>query len=313
MNNNDLTTSLIPRISSHLGHHLRHGRMEGAITFCQQGCGCNKCMGTCADVLEEYITPVAESTTRVICCLGSPLALPLIYCFDADPHTHETSGWNVTVTQAPKKAPFVCCINTLCMPCGQFYIRKHVILNGDMTQYKLWQKKHDGKYCLAKYCKDGPCTIEGGTHGEENCPNVFLCAEVTCLGCGICSPCCAFDVHRDIMKEELSLGTDPTEARFEKCQGFFGELMSCAACSAWHLRIVACCLGNIATESEGAQELTGEARRLSHACGRLSRVCFRGLVSVRIMLIGCMSSQMVHEHRVNAVSEAPQQQQVMRD
>mmetsp|Transcript_7334 Transcript_7334/g.9103 ORF Transcript_7334/g.9103 Transcript_7334/m.9103 type:complete len:219 (-) Transcript_7334:1547-2203(-) len=206
--------------------------------------------------------------------------------------------------QAPLKAPLVCCTNSLCMPCGQFYMRKYVILNGDMSKYKLWQGRHDGPRFLAKYCQGAPCTIEAGTHGEQNCPNAFLCAEVTCLGCGLCSPCCAFDVNRDIMKEEHSLGTDPVEARFEKCQGFFGELMSCAACSACFLRCFACTLGNIAVDSIGAQELSGEAHRLSTACARLSRICFHGMVSVKILAIGCMSSQMVHEHRVH-LSSAP--------
>ncbi len=271
--------------------------------FCQQGCGCNACMGQCADAL-EFVTPVAEASAKALCCLGSPLAFPFIFCFDPDPHTHESSGWQLTMMQAPLYAPFVCCASTICMPCGQYYMRKHVILNGDMTRYKLWQGKHDGPHFLAKYCPGAPFTIEAGTHGEQSCPNAFLCAEVTCLGCGICSPCCAFDVNRSIMKEELSLGTDPTEARVKKCQGFFGELMSCAACSACWLRCFACCLGNIATESLGAQELSGEAHRLSSACARLSRICLNGMVSVQILAIGCMSSQMVHEHRVN-LSSAP--------
>lgn len=50
-----------------------------AMEFCQEGCGCNTCMGQCADIL-ELITPVAETSAQVICCLGSPLAFPLIFC-----------------------------------------------------------------------------------------------------------------------------------------------------------------------------------------------------------------------------------------
>uniref|UniRef100_A0A7S3V5Q2 Uncharacterized protein n=1 Tax=Chaetoceros debilis TaxID=122233 RepID=A0A7S3V5Q2_9STRA len=264
--------------------------------FCQEGCGCNECMGRCADVL-ECITPIAESSAKLICCLGSPLAFPLIFCFDSDPHTHESSGWNITMMQTPSKASLACCLSTICVPCGQFYVRKYAVLNGDMSKYKLWQGKHDGPHCLANYCKGAPCTIESGSYGEQKCPNAFLCAEVTCLGCGLCSPCCAFDVSRDMMKEERGLGTDPVEARFDKCQGFFGELMGCAACAACQLRILSCCLGSIATESEGAQELSGEARRLSSACARLSQICFRGLISVKIIAMGCMSAQMVHEQK----------------
>ncbi len=287
--------------------------MDETLTFFRQGCGCNKCMGTCADIL-EFITPFAESSARVIWCLGSPLAFPLIFCFDADPHTLESSGWNVTMIQASLRAPLICCANTMCMPCGQFYIRKYTILNGDMTRYKLWQGRHDGPHLLANYCKGAPCTIEAGTHGEQNCPNAFLCAEVTCLGCGMCSPCCAFDVNRAIMKEERSLGTDPVEARFDKCQGFFGQIMGCAACTACYLRCGACCLSCIATESQAAQDLSVEARRLSSACARLSHICFKGLISVRIMAIGCMSSQMVHEHRVNPdILSAPKHQTILRD
>ena len=285
--------------------------MEEAVDFCRGGCGCDGCMGTCADGL-ECITPAAEFSARVLCCLGSPVAFPIIsFCFSPDPHTLQSSGWDVGMLSAPSKTPFICCLNTICMPCGQFHMRKHVILKGDMSKYKLWQGRHDGDYCLASICKGAPCTIEAGTHGEQNCPNACLCAEVTCLGCGLCSACCAFDVNRDIMKEEYSLGVDPVEARFEKCQGFFGELMSCAACASCVLGCGACCIGNIATESEGAQELSGEARRLSVACARLSQICFRGLVSVQIMAIGCMSSQMVHQYRTVEAS-APKSNEMQR-
>lgn len=280
--------------------------MEEIGDFCQGGCACNTCMATCADGL-ECITPVAEQSARILCCLGSPLAFPIIFCFDPDPHTQESSGWNVGMMQAPSKAPVICCFNTLCMPCGQFHMRKYVILDGDMSKYKLWQGKHDGDHFLARFCKGAPFTIEAGTHGEQKCPHLCLCAEVSCLGCGLCSPCCAFYVNREIMMEQRSLDIDPVEARFDKCQGFFGELMACAACTSCCLNCFSCCLGNIATESAGAQELSEEARRLGNACGRLSRICFHGLVSVKIMAIGCMSSQMVHEYRHTEAMSAPKQ------
>ena len=285
--------------------------MDEAANFCQGGCGLNSCMGGCADAL-EVVTPVAETAAKVFWCLGSPLAFPIIFCFDSDPHTQESSGWDVGMMQAPMKAPLTCCMSTICVPCGQYYVRKHAVLNGDMTKYKLWQGRHDGPHCLAVHCPRAPITIEAGTYGEQKCPNLFLCAEVTCLG-GCFAPCCAFDVSRDIMKEERSLGIDPVEARFEKCQGFFGELMACAACTACCLRCSSCLLGCIATESDGAQELSGEARRLSSACYSLSRTCFRGMIAVQIMAIGCMSSQMIHEHRINDPNTVQEPKQLAMD
>ncbi len=327
----------------------------------------------------------AKCTTKLLCCLASPVLFPIVFCFDPDtgegsgdgdgdgdgdgeddgdgeggPDPDPSSysgGWNVSTIKAPLKAPCVCCasLSVICLPCGQFYIRKYIILDGDMSKYKLWQGRRDGPKFLAKYCPGRgvhvlvPFTIEAGSHGEDKCPNCCLCAEVTCLGCGICSPCAchSFTVNRDIMMEEYNLGMDPLERRFEKCQGFFGELLSCAACSSRHLYYFSCCLRNVAelelelesSESPSAAggqtgptstgptgptgrlgpageeselslpllHISEEANRLRRDCRVVRRICRYGMTSVKVVAIGCMSSQMVHEyrhrHRASLISE----------
>jgi hypothetical protein len=98
--------------------------------------------------------------------------------------------------------------------------------------------------CPARHCPGAPITIQSGTYGEDKCPNLFLCAEVTCLG-GCWSVCCTFDVNRRMIKTERNLGDDPTEVRVNKCIGFFSALASklcmigCCVCIS--SRLIGCC------------------------------------------------------------------------
>lgn len=257
-----------------------------------EGCGCDSCFSLCADCLEA-MSPFVESCASTIWCLGSPLAFPFVFCFDSDPHTNESSGWSISMLQAPFRRPLECCCATICLPCGQWHVRRKA-LGGDMGKYKLWQGYHDGPQCCARSCPGAPVTIRSGSYGEQECPNAFLCLEVWCLG-GVCSPFCAFDVSRRLMKDERGLDTDPTEARQEKCADFFGQIMSscwqmacCVGCSG-------CLVGLCAQESEGAQECSGEAGRASRACCSIARTLWRGIWATRLIAIGCMSAQMVHE------------------
>ena len=104
----------------------------------QEGCGLNPVFGACADGL-EVINPIMEYIADLIWCLGSPLAFPLIYCFEAPPETDPPGGgWQVPMIWTPLKLPICCCAFTVCAPCGQFYMRRR-LLDGDMTRYKLWQ------------------------------------------------------------------------------------------------------------------------------------------------------------------------------
>jgi hypothetical protein len=80
-----------------------------------------------------------EYIADLIWCFGSPLAFPLIFCFDeGDPTEPPGGGWEMAMIQTPCRKPIMCCAFTLLAPCGQFYIRRR-LLNGDMTKYKLWQ------------------------------------------------------------------------------------------------------------------------------------------------------------------------------
>jgi len=239
----------------------------------------------------EAVTPIVEWFADVIWICGSPLAFPLIFCFD--PETNETGGWQISMMQAPTRRPMECCAAMTCCPCGQWYLRRKA-LGGDMTKYKLWQGQHDGPQCMARRCPGAPITIQSGTYGEQNCPEAFLCAEVTCLA-GFWSICCAFDVTRRMMKEERGLGSDPTEIRQEKCVAFFANLAHQCCMMACCLQVCGCCVGCLAQDSEGAQEFSGAAGRASRACFQIVNTCWRGIYSVKAIAIGCMSAQMIHE------------------
>ena len=162
-----------------------------------EGCGCG---GSCAAVGEflDVFSPCFETAGTVLFALAGPWAFPLVFCFPAD--DADSSGWKVSVLQAPCVRPCSCCFASICMPCGQFEVRRRA-LGGDLGRYKLWQGYHDGPHCCAVVCPSMPITIEAGTYNEASCPALFLCCEVTCLG-GACSPCCAFDVSRRLMRDE---------------------------------------------------------------------------------------------------------------
>lgn len=208
----------------------------------------------------------------------------------------------------------MCCFSTICLPCGQFIVRRRA-LGGDMTRYRLWQGYHDGPHCLARYCNGAPITIQSGTYGEDRCPNFFLCLEVSVLG-GLCSSCCAFDVSRRLMKDERELGTDPTEARQEKCMEFTGGIANTISQWACCLQCAGCCVGCCAPDGEGAQECSAEARRASRACRDIAHTLYKGMWAIKIIAIGCMSSQMVHEDKYGRpvpLKDAPSSMKMDRD
>ena len=172
---------------SMVGHH-RHGGRNGLTNFVSNtvdqnccafwtnGCGLNPLFRTCAEVLEA-VTPVVEQFGNVIWIFGSPLAFPLVFCFSPDPHTKESSGYEISMCEAPCRRPITCCFATLCVPCAQWHARR-VVLQYDMSKYKLWQGYHDGPQCCARVCPKAPIIIRSGTYGEQKCPNLFLCLEV---------------------------------------------------------------------------------------------------------------------------------------
>lgn len=259
------------------------------------GCGLDGCFGLLADGLEA-INPIMESAADGIWLCGSPLAFPLVFFFDSGPETVPPGGgWQVPMMRTPLKNPVKCCFYTVCCPCGQWHLRRQ-LLNGDMSQYKLWQGYHDGPHCCARRCPGAPITIRAGTYGEEKCPNAFLCAEVLCLA-GFWSVCCSFDVNRRMIKAERNLLDDPTEVRVRNCIGFFSELMSKCWCLGFCVSCCSCLVGCCAPDSSGAQELSGEGRRAGSACIRCARTCWRGIWSVKTVAIGCMSAQMDVEIR----------------
>jgi hypothetical protein len=329
------------------------------------GCGLDGCFGQCADCLEA-VNPCMELVADSIWILGSPLAFPIVFCFNPDPENSEQSqgpggGWQLDMMGTPCRRPFVCCAATACPCAAQWYARRQA-LQGDMTRYKLWQGYHDGPQCLARRCPSAPITIESGTYGEQSCPHAFLCLEVTCLGC-IYSPCCAHDVTRRLVREERGLGKDPTEIRLDKCVGFFGRIMRyCCACAMYvfnftsfvnreerrerdgggkqqlrtnenvifpymsltvndslllllfsHVRrctwCCSCLIGVCASDSGGAQECSGEAGRASRACFSIARTLWRGIMSTKVIAMGCMVAQQHHE--LTAGPEAPPKQQKM--
>jgi len=254
------------------------------------GCGLNGCFGTCADGLEA-VTPGVETLASIIWIFGSPIAFPILFCFSAEPHTNETSGYEIDALHAPLYRPCGCCCTMT--PCGQWWLRRKV-LNNDMTNYKLWQGQHDGPQCCARRCPGSFITIEAGTYGEQDCPNLFLCLEVWVLA-GIWSSCCAFDVSRRVLRQERGLNLDPTEVRQSKCISFFGNIMHTCFQAGICCCLTSCCIGLCAPDSEGAQECSGEAGRASRACCSIATTLWRGIASTRIITMGCMSAQMIHE------------------
>mmetsp|Transcript_13949 Transcript_13949/g.33456 ORF Transcript_13949/g.33456 Transcript_13949/m.33456 type:complete len:370 (+) Transcript_13949:1572-2681(+) len=279
------------------------GGVEGAATeFLSNTCcecwtnGCGVCgngtFGVCADGLER-LNPVMEYIADLIWCLGSPLAFPLVFCFDApapeeiDPYN---GGWQVSMLESPVRRPLLCCVATSCPHCTQFYLRRQ-LLDNDMSKYKLWQGMHDGPHCCARRCEGAPITIKSGTYGESNCPNTFLAMEVCCLG-GLWSLCCSFGVNRRLIKQRHAyLKDDPTEIRVNKCIGFFSMLASKLCMLGCCVCITSRCIGCCASGSESAQECSSEGARAGNACRSCARTCWRGIWSVKFIAMGCMSSQ----------------------
>jgi hypothetical protein len=259
------------------------------------GCGLDGAFGAIANGLEA-INPCMEYIADCIWILGSPLAFPIVFLFPPagdDATIPPGGGWSMSMLQTPLRRPLHCCLYTLCAPCGQWYARREA-LGRDMTKYKLWQGQHDGPQCLARRCPGAPITIQSGTYGEQDCPNAFLCLEVSILG-GFCSICCAHNVTRRLIKDERNLTNDPTEERVDKCVAFFSQLahnfMMCGICLCCASCLVGCC----APGSDGAQECSGEAGRAGRACRSCAMTCWRGIWSVQIIAIGCMATQQDYE------------------
>ena len=75
---------------------------ENCPQFVQNGCGCDACCGHCADCLET-VTPLIEWISDLIWICGSPLAFPIIFCFD--PETTATGGWKISMLESPTRRP----------------------------------------------------------------------------------------------------------------------------------------------------------------------------------------------------------------
>jgi len=274
-----------------------------------EGCGLDGCYGCLADGL-EVINPAMEYVADCIWVCGSPIAFPIVFLFSPGPETTPPGGgWQMPMIQTPCRKPIQCCLYSICAPCGQWHLRRQ-LLKGDMSKYKLWQGYHDGPHCCARRCPGAPITIQSGTYGEQNCPNAFLCAEVWCLGCAW-SVCCSFDVNRRMMKVERNLGNDPTEERVDRCISYFSSIMhqlfalSCCVCCA------SCLIGCCAPGSEGAQECSQQGGRASRSCRSCARTLWRGIWSIKVIAMGCMSAQMDHEMKEGQPLASPPVKQRM--
>ena len=97
------------------------------------------------------------------------------------------------------------------------------------------------------------------------------------------------------MKDERNLGDDPTEVRVNDCIGFFSRLarqcfmLGCCVC------LASCLIGICAPDSAGAQECAGEGGRAARSCRSCAYTCWKGIWSVKIIAMGCMSAQMDYE------------------
>jgi hypothetical protein len=268
------------------------------------GCGLDGMFGCIADGL-DVVSPVLEQVAGCIWIFASPIAFPIIFCFPSTPHTNESSGYEISMLQAPCKHPCIWCGSTICFPCGQFFLRKSV-LNNDMTKYKLWQGYHDGPHCCAVYCPSAPITITAGTYGEQDCPNLFLCLEVSILGC-FYSSCCAFDVSREYQRRERGLDLDPTEQRYVSCIDFFSQIMNYCFMCGLCVGCCSCMVGICSPGSAGAQECSSDGSRAAHACCRIAAILWEGIMWTKVISIGCMSTQMFIEQRTeyNRLTQGP--------
>jgi hypothetical protein len=81
----------------------------------------------------------------------------------------------------------------------------------------------------------------------------------------------------------ISLSLSHTRTPFANCR-----IQSCAWCTA-------CCIKICAPESDGAQECSGEVGRAARACCSIARTLWRGIMSTRVIAMGCMYAQQYHE------------------
>lgn len=261
-----------------------------------QCCPCTT--GGCLDFFDQGVDaamPGLELIGSIAGCVASPCAFPLVFLFPADRHvggggdaaTADGGGWVVSMLRAPLARPLCCCVACVLPPLGQYLVRLRA-LDGDMSRYSLFQGRFDGPHCLAACNPSLPFTLRAGSHGEQRCPQAYLCAEASC--CTVC----AFYASRGLMRDERGLGWDPTEVRVENCLFVFGQLASsCAACGC-ALQCVGCLLQCCAPPGE-LRDAGADCSRLGGACSRIAGAIFRGMWHVRNVAMACMSAQMVHE------------------
>mmetsp|Transcript_87957 Transcript_87957/g.188684 ORF Transcript_87957/g.188684 Transcript_87957/m.188684 type:complete len:279 (+) Transcript_87957:1-837(+) len=235
-------------------------------------------MDTCAEP--------AEFLGKVVGCFASPIAFPLVYCFPAEGDLGPP--WAVSMEEAMLKQPVVCCCSLCCANCVQFWVRRRV-LNDDMSKYKCFQGLRDGPYCLATCKPELPFTFVAGTYGEQDCPSMCLCVEVT-----LCT-FCAFQASREFQRNDRGLGVDPTEVRVYRCLDFFGQLAHCLCCVGCCLKCGGCCVECCLGQVEGAQDFADSSQRLGNALLHIAHGIRRGMHWVIVIATGCMSAQMVHE------------------
>lgn len=243
------------------------------------------------DVCSDSFVGCVESCTQVTNCVGaiaavfaSPLAFPCIFCFSSERDDLEGNEWDVSMLSAPCKQPCMCCF-AMTMPwCAQCYLRR-VVLDGDMSKYKCCQGYADGPYCCAYWSPSYPFTFEAGTYGEQTCPHLCLCAEVSC--------CCiqAFESSRMYMRDERWLLMDPTEVRMDNCLDCCGSIADMCACGA----CCVCCCGCIGKSFCGCQEEGDALLNLSDSMTRLARSIYQGMMYVIYIGMCCMSAQMCNE------------------
>jgi len=232
----------------------------------------------------DCIAPFAELLGKIVGCFASPCAWPLVYCFQADGDLGRP--WDVQMEYAPCKQPHVCCCSMCCVWCMQFEVRR-MVLDKDMSKYKLFQGYYDGPYGCARWKPSLPFTLTAGTYGDAGSP-LFLALEV-CL-----CPFCAFDVSREYQREDRALGYDPTEIRVDKCLEFFRCIAELCLCCGFCVACVGCCAGCCLGEKDVEQS----SYRLGGACLNIAQGIIRGMRWVIRIATACMSAQMCHEHKL---------------
>lgn len=56
-----------------------------------------------------------------------------------------------------------------------------------------------------------------------------------------------------------------------------------------------CLVGVCAPDSSGAQDFAGETGRAARACCRIAHIIWKGILWTRVIAMGCMTAQMIHE------------------